>query len=51
MKNTFIILVGKPEGKPLGRTERRWEDYINLNVREIGLECVNWIHLALDSDR
>jgi hypothetical protein len=29
MKNAYIILVGKPEGKrPLGRRRRRWEDDI-----------------------
>jgi hypothetical protein len=30
------VLVGKPEGKrPLGRTIRRWEDNINMDLREI----------------
>jgi hypothetical protein len=30
--------VGKPEGKrPLGRTRRRWEDVIRINLGEIGL--------------
>jgi hypothetical protein len=27
------VLVGKPEGKrPLGRTRRRWEDNINMDL-------------------
>jgi hypothetical protein len=27
MRNVYIVLVAKPEGKrPLGRTMRRWED-------------------------
>jgi len=31
------ILVGKPEGKrPLGRSRRRWEDNINMDIREVG---------------
>jgi hypothetical protein len=35
MRNTYKILVGKPEGKrPLGRPRRRWEDNIR-NPREI----------------
>jgi hypothetical protein len=28
MRNAYIILVGKPEGRPLGRPRRRWEDNI-----------------------
>jgi hypothetical protein len=48
--NAYKILVGKPGGKrPLGRPNRRWEDNIEVNVREMGLE--NWIHLAQDRDR
>jgi hypothetical protein len=32
-------LVGRPEGKrPLGRLRRRWEDNIQLELREIGGE-------------
>jgi len=42
-------LVGKPEGKrPLGRLRRRWEDNINLDLREIKIDRVNWIRLAKD---
>jgi hypothetical protein len=46
-------LVGKPEGKrPLGRPRRRWEDGIEMDLREIGWGvCVEWIHLAQDRDR
>jgi hypothetical protein len=37
----------KPEGKrPLGRPRRRWEDNIKMDLREIGLDVVDWIHLA-----
>jgi hypothetical protein len=32
-----MIVVGKPEGKrPLGRSRRRWEDNIKMNVQETG---------------
>jgi hypothetical protein len=32
-------LVGKPEGKrSLGRTRRRWEDNIKMDLREIGID-------------
>jgi hypothetical protein len=42
-------LVGRPEGKrPLGRLRRKWEDNIKLDVREIGIDGVNWIQLAQD---
>jgi len=42
-------LVGKPEGKrPLGRPRRRWEDNIRMDLREVGWESVDWMHLAQD---
>jgi hypothetical protein len=44
--------VGKPEGKrPLGRPRRRWEDGMRTDLREIGLEGVEWAQLAQDRDR
>jgi hypothetical protein len=43
------VLVGRPEGKkPLGRPRRRWEDNIKMDLREIGIDGVNWIQLAQD---
>jgi hypothetical protein len=45
-------VMGKPQGKrPLGRPRRRWEDGIRMDLREIGLESVDWIQLAQDKDR
>jgi hypothetical protein len=45
-------LVGKPEGRrPLGKPRRRWEGYIKMDLREIGLEGVDWIHLSQDRDQ
>jgi hypothetical protein len=42
MRNSYNILVGKPEGKrPFGRPKRRWEDNIGMNFREIGWEGVD----------
>jgi hypothetical protein len=47
----FKISVWKPEGmRPLGRPKRRWEANIRLDLREIGWEVLNWIHLAEDTD-
>jgi hypothetical protein len=36
-RNSYRILVGKPEGKkPLGRPKRRCVDNIKMDLREIG---------------
>jgi hypothetical protein len=44
--------VGKPEGKrQLGRTRRRWEDNIKIDLQEVGCEDMEWIDLAQDKDR
>jgi hypothetical protein len=51
MTNAYTILVGKPEGRGHSEDVRRWEDNIKINLRKIGLEDVNWIHLALDRYR
>jgi hypothetical protein len=46
------VLVGKPEGKrPLGRTRRRWEDSIKMDIQEVGGRCGDWMELAQDRDR
>jgi hypothetical protein len=51
MRNANKILIGKLEGKrSLGRPKRRWED-IKMGLMEIGLEGVDWIHLAQSRDR
>jgi hypothetical protein len=47
MRNAYKILVGKPEGtRPIGRRGR--EDNIKMDIREIGLEVVDWIHVSQD---
>jgi hypothetical protein len=43
----YRVLVGRPEGKrPLGGPRRRWEDNINMDLREIGIDGATWIQLA-----
>jgi hypothetical protein len=42
--NTFVRK--KEKNKPLGRPRYRWGDYIRLDLRDVGWEGVNWIHLA-----
>ena len=37
------VLVGKPEGRrPLGRTRRRWEDNIEMDLQELGWVVMDW---------
>jgi hypothetical protein len=37
MKNSYRLLVGKPEGRrPLGRPKHRWVDNIKMDLEEIG---------------
>jgi hypothetical protein len=51
-REVYKVLVGKPKGKrPLGRPRHRWEDGIRMDLREIGLGCVDWIRLSHDRDR
>jgi len=50
-RDVHRILVGKPEGKrPLGRTRRRWEDNIKMDLREVG-GSGDWMESAQDRDR
>jgi hypothetical protein len=50
-RNAYMILVGKPKGKrPLGRPRGRWMDNINMDLREIGWDGVDWIDVAQDKD-
>jgi hypothetical protein len=45
----YKVLVGRPEGKrPLGRSRRRWDDNIKLELSEIEIDGANWIRLAQD---
>jgi hypothetical protein len=36
-RGAYRILVGRPEERlPLGRSRRRWEDNIKMNLQEVG---------------
>jgi hypothetical protein len=52
MRNVYIILVRKPEGKrPLERPRCRWEDNIEMDLRKVmGWEDVDLFRLAKDRD-
>ena len=45
------VLVGKPEERrPLGRPRRRWDDNIEMDLKEVGCEGMDSIELAQDRD-
>jgi heterodisulfide reductase subunit B len=45
------VLMGKPEGKrPMGRSRRRWEDNIKMDLQEVGGGCGDWMELTQDRD-
>jgi hypothetical protein len=51
-RGVYSVFVGNSKGKrPLGRRRHRWEDNIKLDLREIGIDGTNWIHLAQDRVR
>jgi hypothetical protein len=48
-RNAYGILASKPEGKkPFGRARRRQDENIRMNLREMGVEVEDWMHLAQD---
>jgi hypothetical protein len=48
-RDVYMVLFGWPKSKkPLGRPRRRWEDNIEMDLREIGIDEANWIRLAQD---
>jgi hypothetical protein len=51
MRNAYKTLVGKPaEKRPLGRTRRRGEHIIRMDLGE-GWKSVDWMQLAQDNDQ
>jgi hypothetical protein len=45
--NASKIVVGKPEGKNhVELPSSRWEYNIRMDVKQTGLEGVDWIHLS-----
>ena len=44
MHFTLQPLVGRPEAKsPRGRSRRRWEDNIKIDLQEVGWGGMDWI--------
>jgi hypothetical protein len=51
-RGVYRALVGKPEGKrPLGKSRRKWQDNINMDLQEVGCGGVDWIKLAQGRDK
>ena len=50
-RSAFEVLTGKPTGKrSLGRPRLRWEDNVNIDLEEIGINTRNWVDSAQDRD-
>ena len=50
-RSAFNILTGRPTGKRLlGRSRRRWEDNIRMDLKEICVNTRNWVDSAQDRD-
>jgi hypothetical protein len=48
-RGVYRVLVGRLKGKrSLRRPRRRWKDNIKMDLREIGIDGANWIHLVQD---
>jgi hypothetical protein len=51
-RNAYRILVGKAEvNRPIGRPRSRWMENIEIDLREIRWDGIDWIYLAQDRDQ
>jgi hypothetical protein len=51
-RGVYRVLVEKPERKrPLGRSRRRWEDNIKMNLQEVECRGMDWFELAQERHR
>jgi hypothetical protein len=51
-RGVYRVLMGKTEGKrPLGRTRRRCEDDIKMDLLEVECRGMDWIELAQDREK
>ena len=50
-RSAFKILTGtSTEKRPLGRTRRRWEDNVKMDLEVICINAGNWVGLTQDRD-
>jgi hypothetical protein len=50
-KNAYGVLIGKLEGNSLGRSGRRFEDIIKMDLRGICWSFMDWINRAKNGDQ
>jgi hypothetical protein len=51
-KDVYRVLLGKPKGnRPLGRSRRRWEDSIKMDLQAVRCGDMDWIELAHEKYR
>jgi hypothetical protein len=52
MENKYIthrvFVVKRKRKRPTGKPVRRWEGNIKSNLKDLGREGVDWLHLAQD---
>jgi hypothetical protein len=47
-RNAYRVLVEKSEGnRPLGKSRRRWEKNIRMDLGEVGWGSMEWTNLAV----
>jgi hypothetical protein len=52
MRTAYKILVRKPEWKrPSGRSRRRWEENIEIDLGQLVWEYMVWVHLPQDMNQ
>ena len=49
-RSAFKILTKCIGKRPLGRSRRRWEDDIRMDLEEIDINTRNWVDSAQDRD-
>jgi hypothetical protein len=48
-ENAYNVLFWRTEEKtPLGKSRHRWENNIEMDLKEVGWKNVDWIHLSQD---
>jgi hypothetical protein len=51
-RDEYKIVVGKCEVKgQIGTLRSKWENNTKTEFKEMGVESVNWVHLAQDRDQ
>jgi hypothetical protein len=51
-RGAHMVSVSRPEQRrPFGRSWRRWEDNIKMELQEVGWGCMEWIDLAQDREK